>query len=83
MQIYFTKHAQVKLDVLQRHHFPVSLDQVKDAVSNPDLVDESRLPLLIAQKSIDQTHVLRVVYRQEGETKIIITFYPGRNKQFE
>lgn len=83
MQIYFTKHARAKLIVLKRHNFTVSLDQIKDTITNPELIDESRLPLLIAQKSIDLTHVLRVVYKQESDTKIVITFYPGRKKQYE
>jgi hypothetical protein len=64
--------------VLKRHDFPISIEQVKDTVAQPDLIDEFRLPLLVAQKSIDNTHVLRVVYRIENQTKIIITFYPGR-----
>ncbi len=54
-----------------------------ETVESPDLIDESHLPLLIAQKSIDPEHVLRVVYRQEENTKTIITFYPGRKSQYD
>lgn len=49
-------------------------------MNNPDSVDYSRLPLLIAQKKIDNAHVLRVVYKEECEIMKIITFYPGRLK---
>lgn len=82
MSAVFTKHALDKFELLERHRFLVSKDQVVDAVENPDLIDESRLPLLIAQKSIDPEHVLRVVYKYEDGMKVIITFYPGRKKQY-
>lgn len=69
--------------MLGRHRFLITKDQVVDAVERPDLIDESRLPLLIAQRSIDPEHVLRVVYRQEENVKVIITFYPGRKSQYD
>jgi hypothetical protein len=38
---------------------------------------------MIAQKRITERHVLRVVYRQEGENQVVITFYPGRRERYE
>ncbi len=82
--IYFTKHARDKFAVLKRHKFEVTRKQVEGAVNKPDIIDNSRLPLLIAQIKIDKTHVLRVVYKQADKNLIkIITFYPGRTKQYE
>ena len=52
-------------------------------VEEPDWVDYSRMPLLIAQRGLDRRRVLRVVYRVEGEMNVIITFYPGRKSQYE
>lgn len=46
-------------------------------------IDYSRSPLLIAQRKFDKTHILRVVYKQEGDLIKIITFYPGRSTQYE
>lgn len=83
MKIVFTKHAENKFGVLERHQFVIVKGQVLEAVEHPDFVDYSRLPLLIAQRSIDKDHVLRVVYKQEAETVRIITFYPGRRMQYE
>lgn len=80
--IVFTKHASEKFKVLKRHKFVVTKQQVLDAVNKPELIDNSGLPLLIAQKKIDKSHVLRVVYKQEGHDIKIITFYPGRVKQY-
>lgn len=69
MNSTFTKHALEKFALLERHGFSVSKEQVRGTVESPDLV-------------IDREHVLRVVYRQEGSMKVIITFYPGRKKQY-
>ena len=38
---------------------------------------------MIAQKRITERHVLRVIYRQEGENQVVITFYPGRRERYE
>jgi len=81
--IIFTKHARDKFEVLKRHKFLISKQQVVKTVEYPDLIDESRLPLLIAQRKIDRNYVLRVVYKYEFGIIKIITFYPGRKKQYE
>jgi len=85
--IYFTKHAREKFAILEQHNFRVSKEEVVQAVNFPDIIDYSRYPLFIAQKKIDSTHVLRVVYKvvskESVEQKVIITFYPGRTKQYE
>ncbi len=82
--IHFTKHAEDKLEILARHGVEVSREKVVRTVEVPDTVDmSSRFPLIIAQSSLDVTHVLRVVYKQEGTVKYVITFYPGRKTQYE
>jgi len=81
--IYFTKHANEKFEILKRHKFKITKEQVIEIITNPDSIDRSRHPLLIAQKKISSTHVLRVVYKKESNNKIVITFYPGRRKDYE
>ena len=81
--IIFTKHAENKLKILKRHRFLITKKQVIKNLEYPDLIDKSRLPLLIAQRKIDINYILRVVYKQEFGNKKIITFYPGRRKQYE
>lgn len=66
IQIIFIKHAKEKFQILKEQGFTVKLKQVLDTLKNPDLIDPSRLPLLIAQKSVDQEHVLRVVFSKEN-----------------
>jgi hypothetical protein len=48
MKIIFTKHAKEKFQILKEQGFTVKLKQVLDTLKNPDLIDHSRLPLLIA-----------------------------------
>ncbi len=83
MKTIFTKHAVDKFETLRRHKFIVTREQVLETVENPDIIDYSRLPLLIAQRPFDRSHILRVVYKQEGGIIRIITFYPGRKLQYE
>lgn len=81
--IHFTRHAEGKFATFAQHGLRITHEQVLDTVAAPDKLDYSRLPLLIAQRKIDKAHVLRVVYKVEAETIKIITFYPGRTKQYE
>jgi len=81
--IRFTKHAEEKFLILKRHRVIVSREDIIAAVLHPDLIDHSRAPLKIAQSGLDKSRVLRVVYRDVGETKVIITFYPGWRNQYE
>ena len=80
--IIFTKHAKNKFEILKKHKFLIYEKQVLKTVQEPDLIDRSRLPLLIAQRKIDKAHVLRVVYKIEGDNKKVITFYPGRINKY-
>ena len=81
--IIFTKHAERKFAILARHGFRVTRDLVVLTIEDPELVDDNRSPLLIAQRQIDTRHVLRVVYREENDDQVVITFYPGRRSQYE
>ncbi|MDP3741478.1 MAG: DUF4258 domain-containing protein [bacterium] len=83
MLIYFTKHAEDKFVILEKRGVTISKEKIIETLKNPDLVDKSRMPLLIAQSNLDRDRVLRVVYKQEEGFIKIITFYPGRKKQYE
>lgn len=81
--IYLTKHAEEKFQILKRHGVIISRMAVIKTVEDPELIDNSRSPLKIAQSNFDTRRVLRVVYREENGDKIVITFYPGRKTQYE
>lgn len=81
--VRFTKHALEKFEILKKRGFYVSKRAVIQAVERPDSLDYSRYPLKIAQTDFDKMRVLRVVYKEMGGTKLVITFYPGRKTQYE
>ena len=81
--IIFTKHAENKFEILKNHKFLITKRRVLETIEKPELIDRSRLPLLIAQRKIDGNRVLRVVYKKEFEVIKIITFYPGKRKQYK
>ena len=83
MRVRLTQHALEKFAILKKYGFEITKGQVLDTINNPDRIDTlSRSPLHVAQKALDKDHVLRVVYKLEDGEKIIITFYPGRAKQY-
>ena len=79
----YTRHARDKFEILKRHGFEVTSDQVEETVLNPERVAPQPKGKFIAQKRISAHHVLWVVYRMEGETYVVITFYPGRRERYE
>lgn len=83
MEIHFTKHARKKFSVLARHRVRISKQKVIATLTKPEYTDYSRLPLLIAQATLDRSRVLRVVYRVTKNSIVVITFYPGRKSQYE
>jgi len=82
-KIRFTNHAEEKLGVLKRYGFEVSPEQVENVLLNPEKVISQGGGKSIAQRRISERHVLWVVYRQERETYVVITFYPGRRERYE
>ena len=86
MKFIFTKHAAVdKLTMLKRHKFKTKITQriIKDIIHNPEDEDkESDEPNIIASKTIDEKHILRVVYRKESDIIWIITFYPAEKGRY-
>ena len=83
IEIDYTHHAIGKFDILNRHGFVITPDQVKETITNPDILLLQSGGRYIAQKGISEDHVLRVIYRKEGTRHIVITFYPGRRDRYE
>ncbi|MBI3536896.1 MAG: DUF4258 domain-containing protein [Chloroflexi bacterium] len=82
-QIEYTKHARNKFDILKSHGFEISEKQVEETVSIPEREYLQSGGRFIAQKKISEQHVLRVVYRVEGDHKVVITFYPAQKERYE
>ena len=83
MTIKFTKHAEDKFEVLRRHGVKISKEKVSGTIRKPDVLNRSRILLIIAQGEFYKRRVLRVVYKIEEGIILVITFYPGRKTQYE
>lgn len=83
MRFHFTKHAKEKFLKIKKSGFIINKIQVKQTVLSPLKVEERSDYTHIASTLIDDTHVLRVVYRCENDIIVVITFYPGRRKAHE
>ena len=84
MKIAFTKHAAIdKFKMLQRHNFKANKNSIRKVIENPEHEDkDSDKPNVIASKSIDSKHILRVVYKIEGDIITVITFYPAEKGRY-
>ena len=68
--LYFTKYAENKFDILNKHKIFFTREQVEDAVGAPDKIGKKG-KLLTAQKES-----IKVIYKKEGDILKIITFFP-------
>ena len=71
--LYFTKYAENKFDVLNRHKVYFTREQVEDAIACPDKTGK-KSKLLTAQKED-----IKVIYKKEAEVIKIITFFPVKS----
>ena len=67
---YFTKYAEQKFDILNRHKVFFTREQVEDAVAAPD--KQSRKGKLMAA----QKEGVKVIYKKDGDILKIMTFFP-------
>lgn len=68
--VYFTKYAEKKFDILNKHKVFFTREQIEDVIAAPDKVTKKG-QYLAARKN-----GLKVVYSKKGEIIKIITFYP-------
>ncbi len=69
--------------MLAERGFPVSKKQVLDCLNEPDKIGDGYKGRRVAQRRIDEDHVLRVVYVEEYDKRRVITFYPGARNRYE
>lgn len=82
-RIIYTRHAQDKFAILKRHGFELTPEQIEQTVLDAEWVEQQPGGRLLAQRAINEHHVLRVIYRREEQNYVIITFYPGRRARYE
>ncbi|MBO8183274.1 MAG: DUF4258 domain-containing protein [Archaeoglobus sp.] len=57
--------------------------RVIKTLEEPDSVKIGRKGRLIAQRVLDEEHLLRVVYEEKDNEVVVITFYPARRERYE
>jgi len=67
---------------MRKSGFLVTVDTIKKTVLKPLRVEDHYDGTHIASSFINKHHVLRVVYRVDGDIIVIITVYPGRRKAY-
>ena len=82
-RIVFSSHAENKLAVLKKHGFSVSKHTIISTIESPDKVESGYKGRKIAQKIIDERHVIRIIHEDLPELVKVITFYPGRRERYE
>jgi hypothetical protein len=82
-EIRWSDHAKLKLEVLAGHGFTIQSEFVVEVVRSPDHLESGGEDKLVAQRRLDQSRVLRVVYREFNAFILIITLYPGRRSRCE
>lgn len=68
--IYFTKYAESKFDILNKHKVYFTKEQIEYVVNLPDKI--SKKGKYLAARKDD----IKAVYQKEGEIIKVVTFYP-------
>jgi len=82
-KIIFSGHALLKIELLKQHGLEIDKHFIEKTVINSDKTDQGYKGRRIAQKTLDDNHVLRVVYEEYPDYMLVITLYPGRRKRYE
>ena len=81
--IVFSNHSIDKIEILKKHQIFVDKEFIMDTVKHPDSVHTGYKGRIIAQKLLDENHIIRVIYETQNEDIKIITMYPGRKSRYE
>lgn len=82
MKIKFTSHANQKLRILDAHGVKVTRRSVEEALLYPERVVLGLGGRQIAERSLDDEHILRVVFIKAGKQIRVVTLYPARRGRY-
>lgn len=81
--IRITDHALDKLREERERGFNVDEGLAIQIALQPYQLVPARLGRMFAQSPIDDRHLLRVLFEEEGDGLVIITVYVGSRRQYE
>ena len=79
--IRFTPHAEQKL--LRLAKVGITKEKVIEAIKNPDKRVDGYWGRKIAQSSLTDELVLRVIHEEINNEILVITIYPGERSRYE
>jgi hypothetical protein len=82
-RIVFSSHAENKFDILKGHGFDVSKNTIISTLERPDKLESGYRGRRIAQKILDERHIIRVIFEDLPTILRVLTFYPGRRERYE
>ena len=65
--IRFTAYARGKFVFLREHGFRLQEEDVRQTITEPDRVNRVRMGRWVAQRRLDERHLLRVIYESTHE----------------
>jgi len=68
--MFFTKYAEEKFEILNKHKIYFTREQIKDVVLSPEKIDKKEKHVFASRNNIC------VVYKENNNQKKIVTFYP-------
>ena len=75
MEILFTKHAEEKFTILKARGWRLTKKQITQIISSPQWKGNTVYNQKTALGSVDEQHIIRIVFSQERDTIKIITFH--------
>ena len=80
--VRFTQHALEKLELLRKWGFTVDPESVIGDMADLHESTSGYGGRFVARLQLDEEHILRVVYEENGEI-VVITMYPARQDRYE
>ncbi len=80
-KIRFTRRAHEKFEFVRRYGFNLDEKQVVEAIQNPSS-SEQKGGQYFANKVLDATYGLRVVYERRKDYLVVIIFYPVKRERY-
>jgi hypothetical protein len=81
-EIHFSEHAGLKFEILSKHGIKLDQKMIMAILEKPELTADGYSGRKIAQGSLDENHILRVVYEEKAEEILVVTFYPGKRERY-
>lgn len=81
--IYYTKYAEKKFDILNKHGVFFTKEQIKDTIKLPD-----KTGIISTTSNKKEFHScekdgIKVIFKKESGIIIVVTFYPTKEKTYD